>query len=572
MPSSAATTTLLRRARPSIHRLSDSIQRLTSFRQFSSTTEQVGGIEGDGHQQSPSSETTPKNRSIPRWIAGVSLGSAIGVLYHHYFNGGVEIDDSNIFDPYQNRGLCVAFADWPSAPTAEAVTASNSADSFSDKKTKFLFGDAYRRKVFFNYEKRIRLRSPPEKVYAYFATFINSDGEVLMTPADLMRAVVPVFPPSESNLVRDGYLRGEKKPEGELRCPPSEFFMLFDVDTDGLISFKEYIFFVTLLSIPESSFSVAFKMFDIDNNGEIDREEFKKVMALMRSANRQGAAQRDGLRAGTKIGNFVENGGLVEYFFGKDGTGKLQHDKFVKFLRDLHDEMLRLEFAHYDYLAQGSISAKDFALSMIASADINHINKLLDRAGEIDRDPHLSMLRITEDEFRMFAELRKKLEPFSWALFSFGKISGLLTKADFQRAALQVCNVQLSENLVDIVFHVFDANRDGSLSVDEFLRVLERREKDIAGTHVDDGIFSWLFCCWSCAKSRSSVSRCSLNKKKSISQKKKKEIIADVARRVWQSSLILLFLYVLLPLKRRHQQPGFDKLRFTPTIKSSGEL
>lgn len=59
-----------------------------------------------------------------------------------------------------------------------------------------------------------------------------------MTPADLMRAVVPVFPPSESHLVRDGYLIGERSP-GHLCCSPSDFFMLFDVNNDGLISFKE---------------------------------------------------------------------------------------------------------------------------------------------------------------------------------------------------------------------------------------------------------------------------------------------------------------------------------------------
>lgn len=59
-----------------------------------------------------------------------------------------------------------------------------------------------------------------------------------MTPADLMRATVPVFPPSESHLVRDGYLRGERSP-GDLRCDHSDFFMLFDVNNDGLVSFKE---------------------------------------------------------------------------------------------------------------------------------------------------------------------------------------------------------------------------------------------------------------------------------------------------------------------------------------------
>lgn len=75
-------------------------------------------------------------------------------------------------------------------------------------------------------------------MFEYFASVRANDGEIFMTPADLMRALVPVFPPSESHLVRDGYLRGERSP-GELRCEPSQFFMLFDTNSDGLISFKE---------------------------------------------------------------------------------------------------------------------------------------------------------------------------------------------------------------------------------------------------------------------------------------------------------------------------------------------
>lgn len=59
-----------------------------------------------------------------------------------------------------------------------------------------------------------------------------------MTPADLMRAVVPVFPPTEDTRVRVGSLKGEWSP-GDLQCAPSEFFMLFDTNNDGLISFAE---------------------------------------------------------------------------------------------------------------------------------------------------------------------------------------------------------------------------------------------------------------------------------------------------------------------------------------------
>lgn len=69
-----------------------------------------------------------------------------------------------------------------------------------------------------------------------------------MTAGDLMRAVIPVFPPSESDYVRGGFLMGEQSPEhgpgpgprpGELQCAPSQFFMLFDTNNDGFISFPE---------------------------------------------------------------------------------------------------------------------------------------------------------------------------------------------------------------------------------------------------------------------------------------------------------------------------------------------
>ncbi|KAG8372658.1 hypothetical protein BUALT_Bualt12G0089500 [Buddleja alternifolia] len=369
-------------------------------------------------------------------------------------------------------------------------------------KPNFLFKDTYRKKVFFKYEKRIRTQSPPEKVFEYFASFRTPSGEAFMTAADLMRAVVPVFPPSEADVVRGGFLKGELI-TSQLHCPPSQFFMLFDTDNDGLISFAEYIFFVTILSIPESSFSVAFKMFDLDGNGGIDKEEFKKVMSLMRTQNRQGASHRDGKRFGLKVSGSVEDGGLLEYFFGEDGNKLLEHDKFVQFLRDLHHEMLRLEFVHYDYKSQGTISVKDFALSMVASADMRYINKFLDRVDEMDDEPSLRDVRLTFEEFKAFAELRKQVEPFSVALFSYGKVNGLLSKQDLRRAAHQVCGISLTDKVVDLVFYMFDADRDGSLSSEEFLRVLERRGTEMSQPR-EAGFSGLIACLFNCTKNCSS--------------------------------------------------------------------
>lgn len=106
--------------------------------------------------------------------------------------------------------------------------------------------------------------------------------------------------------------------------------------------------------------------------------------------------------------------------------------------------MLRLEFSHYDYKEQGTISAKDFALSLVASADISDTNKLLDRVDELDNDPRLKDIKITYKEFVDFAELRKNLQSFSLAIFSYGEVNGVLTKKDLQRAASQVHNIHIS--------------------------------------------------------------------------------------------------------------------------------
>ena len=41
-------------------------------------------------------------------------------------------------------------------------------------------------------------------------------------------------------------------------------------------------------------------------------------------------------------------------------------------------------------------------------------------------------------EFKAFADLRQRLEPFAMAIFSYGKVNGLLTKQDLKRAATHV--------------------------------------------------------------------------------------------------------------------------------------
>ncbi|MCO5573608.1 hypothetical protein L7F22_027380 [Adiantum nelumboides] len=332
---------------------------------------------------------------------------------------------------------------------------------------KFLLSDSYRRRIFFKYERKLRKLSPPEKVFDYFASVRMHDGQ-------------------------------KEQPPGELSCPPSKFFMLFDTNGDGLISFPEFMFLLTLLSIPECSFSTAVRMFDRNGDGSIDREEFQRVMDSMRARTRKNVRQYDGLRTGLKIERSVENCGLIEFFFGKNGEKLLKHEDFEQFLKQLHEEIIRLEFSHYDYLDQGAMSAKDFGLSMVAAADLSRLNHYLDRVDALGNKASFKDCRVTFEEFHDFSELRKKLQPLATAINSYGETYGLLTKADFKRAACQVCKVPLTDKVVDIVFYIFDTNKDENLSTEEFLGVLERKENN-GSECMESGILGFLKCWWDCA-------------------------------------------------------------------------
>ncbi|KAH7439595.1 hypothetical protein KP509_04G067900 [Ceratopteris richardii] len=347
------------------------------------------------------------------------------------------------------------------------------------------------------YERRIRAYSSPEKVFVYFSSVKESKGKFYMSPGDLMRAIIPVLPPSESTTVRSGYLVGERNP-GELECGPSEFFSMFDMDNDGKISFEEYNFIRTLITTSLESFVATFKMFDRNGDGIIDLAEFKKVMQLMREKNKEKIVRSGSYLPTRRSLDSSENNKLLKYLFGSDGKRVLQYQDFIQFLEELHNEILRLEFAHYDCKQLGSIPAQDFGSSIIASASMSYIRRYLTRVDALAEEPMFKNVRISFEDFNQFSKLRKQRKLLALSAYAVNGIHGL-SKEDFQWAASKVCQVELSDAAVDVIFFIFDKNGDGKLSLAEFLGVQDLRE--ITGVDpLQTGVMHIFRCMWNCAK------------------------------------------------------------------------
>ena len=100
-------------------------------------------------------------------------------------------------------------------------------------------------KVRGTYENRIRFFAAPEKIFETFAG-TKKEGKLYLSYGDFFKAVTPFsYAPIKD---MEGYLESHKV----------EALRLADCNNDGLISFPEFLFFVTLLQIPDETLAAAF--------------------------------------------------------------------------------------------------------------------------------------------------------------------------------------------------------------------------------------------------------------------------------------------------------------------------
>uniref|UniRef100_A0A8D0KUE6 Calcium uptake protein 1, mitochondrial n=1 Tax=Strix occidentalis caurina TaxID=311401 RepID=A0A8D0KUE6_STROC len=329
----------------------------------------------------------------------------------------------------------------------------------------------FRDRKVMEYENRIRAYSTPDKIFRYFATLkvINEHGEseVFMTPQDFVRSITPNEKQPE-NLGLDQFI--VKRYDGKKLSQEREKFadedsIFYALGECGLISFSDYIFLTTVLSTPQRNFEIAFKMFDLNGDGEVDMEEFEQVQSIIRSQTSMGMRHRDRSTTGNTLKTGF-NSALTTYFFGADLKGKLTISHFLDFQRKLQHDILKLEVWGFLRLGEGS-----------AAWTVLH-----------------------DTIFSVFFTFLKNINDVDTALSFYHMAGASLDKVTMQQVARTVAKVELSDHVCDVVFALFDCDGNGELSNKEFVAIMKQRLMRGLEKPKDMGFTRLMRAMWKCAQ------------------------------------------------------------------------
>ncbi|XP_050966578.1 calcium uptake protein 2, mitochondrial isoform X1 [Labeo rohita] len=263
--------------------------------------------------------------------------------------------------------------------------------------------------------------------------------------------------------------------------------MFRGIGDKGLISYTEYLFLLTILTKPQTGFHIAFKMLDIDGNEHVDKKEFQKLKRIIRP-------RKELLnQSGTELSDSVDevNTTLQVFFFGKNGKNKLQYKDFCRFMEDLQAEVQEVEFLRFSK-GMKTMRREDFA------------DWLLHYTNEQNNEAYWDNVRkriptgqsITFDEFKAFCLFTNHLEDFAFSVKMINDANRPIGLAEFKRAVKIATGHELSENVLDTVFKIFDLDGDNCLSHKEFLAVMKDRVLRGLRVQPQHGISGF----WKCVK------------------------------------------------------------------------
>ncbi|XP_045103653.1 calcium uptake protein 1 homolog, mitochondrial-like isoform X8 [Portunus trituberculatus] len=360
----------------------------------------------------------------------------------------------------------------------------------------------FRDRKIIEYENRIRQYSTPDKIFRYFATLKvhgdHGDHEIFMTPDDFLRCITPGIKQPEG-LGLDQFKRYDPKNTScKLELALDEDSIFYKLGSSGLISFSDFIFLLTVLSTSRRHFEIAFRMFDLNGDGDVDYEEFDKVATLIRNQTSIGARHRDHANTGNTFKGV--NSALSTYFFGFTLKEKLTIEKFLSFQQQLQQEILSLEFRRKGPNEKGLITEADFAELLLAYGGYptNKKARMLKRVKKAFKGE--ASQGISRIDYLKFFHFLNNINDVDTALTFYHIAGASIDPVTLKHVAKTVAHVELSDHVVNVVFTLFDDNNDGQLSNREFVAVMKNRLQRGLEKPKDTGFVKLIASMFKCAR------------------------------------------------------------------------
>ena len=142
-------------------------------------------------------------------------------------------------------------------------------------------------------------------------------------------------------------------------------FNFQEIGSNGVISYMEYIFLLSLMTkLNSSTRNFLFDMMNTSSkDGNLTVEEFKQLCLLTMQSRKKSMADQDDLKS--------EETSLEKYFFGHNGNESLDYERFTTFVESFQRQVLAFEFNEFGGGQKDVISSKDFALIILKFTDMN---------------------------------------------------------------------------------------------------------------------------------------------------------------------------------------------------------
>jgi Ca2+-binding EF-hand superfamily protein len=309
--------------------------------------------------------------------------------------------------------------------------------------------------------------------FNYYATLKSPDGKFRrMSPVDFLYAVLarPSKAPEDEGMNQEAALR-EFAP----------LFALADADADQTISFNEFAFLAVVLATDLAKLEQLFRLFDADGQGALTPQQFSALFEALSSKE-----MRPNMRSGLVRAMFLpdeRDALLAEAPRSAKRAPRLpaearcQFEVFRSVVDKVQRSISRAEFALYDADDDGALSPDEFGRLLLSSVVGRHLPFfLVDNLRRLGTSRPLPR-KVSVDSYCMLTEIMGHADEVAAAL-QFIAASGFAVRAsDLERVLNR--SVALSRTVtadeVALLMALFDADRSGTLEVDEFVTLLRSK-------------------------------------------------------------------------------------------------